>query len=201
MSVFRWPWNRDRQTDDLADEFRAHIEMAAADRVARGEAPWEARAAARREFGNPGLVQEISRDQWGRAGVWLERLVQDVRFALRMLRRAPGFTTVSILTIALGIGATTAIFSVVDATLLHPLPFPHAEQLVRIEDDFAGVETDEAVDDIHEGRLAGPVLPQQRVDLTPIDGQVHRVVGSEAAEGLDDPSELERSISYPVYPV
>ena len=70
---------------------------------------------------------------------WLEGLEQDVRFALRSLRRAPGFAAVAVLTIALGIGATTAIFSVVDSTLLHPLPFPHAEQLVRIEDDLAGV--------------------------------------------------------------
>ena len=140
MSVFRWlPWNRERQTEELAAELREHLEMAAADRIARGEAPWEAMAAARREFGNFGLVQEVSRDQWGRAGTWLERLAQDVRFALRTLRRAPGFAAVSVLTIALGIGATTAIFSVVDATLLHPLPFPHAEQLVRIEDDFAGI--------------------------------------------------------------
>src|SRR5215467_4682762 len=119
MSVFRWlPWNRERQTDELADELRAHIEMAQADRVARGESPSAAAAAARREFGNVGLVQEVSRDEWGRAGMWLERLAQDVRFGLRVLRRAPGFATVSVLTIALGIGATKAIFSVVDATLL-----------------------------------------------------------------------------------
>lgn len=113
--------------------------MAKADRIARGEAPGDAEAAARREFGNVGLVQEVSRDEWGRGGMWLERLAQDVRFALRMLRRAPGFATVSILTIALGIGATTAIFSVVDATLLHPLPYRDPERLVRIEDDLAGI--------------------------------------------------------------
>jgi putative ABC transport system permease protein len=134
-----WPWRRARQTDELADELRAHLEMAEAERIARGETPREAAASARREFGNLGLVQELARDEWGRIGTWVERLDQDVRFALRSLRRAPGFATVAILTIAIGIGSTTAIFSVVDATLLHPLPYPHPEQLVRIEDDLAGI--------------------------------------------------------------
>jgi predicted permease len=133
------PWVRDRRTRELSDEMRAHLEMATADRIARGESPADAASHARREFGNVGLVREIARDRW--SGAWTERLVQDVRIALRMLRRAPGFATVAILTIAVAIGATTAIFSVVDATLLHPLPFPHPEQLVRIEDDLLGPGT------------------------------------------------------------
>jgi putative ABC transport system permease protein len=140
MSRLEWlPWRRARRTDELADELRAHLDMAEADRVARGESPSDAAAAARREFGNVGLVREVARDEWGRIGMGLEQLGQDVRFAMRALRRAPGFATVAILTIALGIGATTAIFSVVEATLLHPLPYPHPEQLVRIEDDLAGI--------------------------------------------------------------
>ena len=133
------PWVRERRTRELADELRAHLEMAEADRIARGESPAHAAASARHEFGNVGLVQEISRDEWGRGGLWLECFAQDVHFALRMLRRSPGFATVIILTIALGVGATTAIFSVVNATLLHPLPYPRAEQLVRIQDDLVGV--------------------------------------------------------------
>ncbi len=140
MSILEWlPWVRARRSEELADELRAHLEMAEADRIARGEAREAAAANARREFGNVGLVQEIARDEWGRGAMWLERLGQDVRFAFRTLRRAPGFATAACLTIAVGIGATTAIFSVVNATLVHPLPYPHAEQLVRLEDDLVGV--------------------------------------------------------------
>jgi predicted permease len=138
MSLLEWlPWVRDRRTRELAEELRTHLEMAQADRMARGESAADAAVAARREFGNAGLVQEVARDTWG--GAWVERFDRDIRFALRTLRRAPGFASVSILTIAVGIGATTAIFSVVNATLLHPLPYPHAEQLVRIQDDLVGV--------------------------------------------------------------
>lgn len=140
MSALDWFTRiRDRHTAELADELQAHLEFAEADRIARGESPRDAAANARREFGNVGLVQEISRDEWGSAAMAVERLTQDVRFAVRMLRRAPGFATLAILTIALGIGASAAIFSVVEATLIHPLPYPGAEQLVRIEDDLLGI--------------------------------------------------------------
>lgn len=130
---------RERRIAELADELQAHLEFAQADRIARGESPRDAAANARREFGNVGLVQEIARDEWGGAAMAAERLGQDLRFALRMLRRAPSFSVLAVLTIALGIGSSTAIFSVVEATLMHPLPYPHPEQLVRIEDDLAGI--------------------------------------------------------------
>jgi predicted permease len=140
MSIFEWlPWVRARQGAELADEIRAHLELAEADRVARGESPASAAASARREFGNVVLATELARDQWGSAGMWLDRLGQDVRFALRMLRRAPAFTIAAVLTIAIGVGGSTALFSVVDSALLRPLPYAHPEQLVRIEDDLEGV--------------------------------------------------------------
>jgi putative ABC transport system permease protein len=134
-----WPWARERRTDELAAELRAHLDMAEADRIARGETPWEAAANARREFGNPGLALEVARDEWGRGAMAAEQFGRDVRFALRLLRRAPGVAGVAIATMALGIAATTAIYSLVAATLLHPLPYPRAEQLVRIEDDLVGI--------------------------------------------------------------
>jgi predicted permease len=140
MSVLGWFTQlRERRTAELADELQMHLDMAQVDRIARGESPRDAAANARREFGNVGLVQEVARDEWNGAGLAAERLGQDLRFAVRMLRRAPGFAALGIVTIALGIGASTAMFSVVQATLIRPLPYPHPEQLVRIEDDLGGI--------------------------------------------------------------
>src|SRR5262245_41877860 len=120
--------SRDTRDAELDEEIRSHFEMSVRDRIARGESPEAARDAARREFGNVGHVKEVTRQTWG--GVWFERLVQDLRFAFRSLRHAPAFTVVAVLTLALGIGGNTAMFTVMNGVLIRPLPFPDPERLV-----------------------------------------------------------------------
>ena len=121
-------FSRRRLYSDLSAEMQEHLDEKINELVASGLSREEATRAARREFGNATLLEERSREVWQ----WpsLESLFADVRFALRMLRKSRGFTAVAILTLALGIGASTAVFSLVDAVLLKPLPFPHAERIV-----------------------------------------------------------------------
>ncbi|HEX4566163.1 MAG TPA: ABC transporter permease, partial [Vicinamibacterales bacterium] len=119
-----------RRDDDLRDELKAHLEMAAADRIERGQSRADAEAAARRDLGNLSQIQEATRDVWGRR--WIERAAQDVRYALRMFRRNPAFTFVAIVSLALGIGANTALFEVVDALRLKTLPVADPAGLVEV---------------------------------------------------------------------
>jgi putative ABC transport system permease protein len=119
-----------RRKRDLEDEIEAHLRMAMHDRVERGENVVEARAAAAKEFGNVLLVKDVTRGMWG--WEWLESAVQDLKYALRLLLKSPGFTIAAIATLALGIGANTAIFELLDAVLLQSLPVENPQELAEV---------------------------------------------------------------------
>lgn len=121
---------RKRMLEELDQDIREHIERETQDNIARGMPPDEARYAALRKFGNVARVQEETREVW--ASLWFEQLLQDVRYGFRLLRRSPLFALVAIFTLAIGIGANTAIFTVVHAILLQPLPYPNSDRLAII---------------------------------------------------------------------
>src|SRR5882672_11783170 len=133
-------WKRNKREQELEEEIKSHLQMAAQDRIDRGEAPSQAESAAHRELGNTGMIVEVTREMWGLT--WLERLLQDLRYGVRMLRKNPGTTFVSVLTLALGISTSTTIFSVVYGVLLRPLPYPKPDQIVRVwEVDRKGTQS------------------------------------------------------------
>jgi predicted permease len=124
---------------ELDEEIASHLRMAIADRVARGATEEGARAAAEREMGNLPLAKDVTRETWG--WVWLERLGQDVRYALRQMRRSPGFAATAVGTLALGIGAAAAMFTVVDHVLLRTLPYKDAGRLVQLQEGGRDAKT------------------------------------------------------------
>ncbi|MGD0303999.1 MAG: ABC transporter permease [Candidatus Acidiferrales bacterium] len=123
---------RDKMLHELERDIREHIERETQDNIDRGMTPDEARFAAIRKFGNATRVAEDTREVWSM--VWLEQLAQDVKFGIRMLRKTPGFTIVAVLTLALGIGANTVMFSVINGLLLRPLPFHRPDRIVALNE-------------------------------------------------------------------
>ena len=198
-------WQRLRQRteleEQLAKELGYHLEQHTADLMARGHNPREARRLARLAIGGPEQVKEQCRDARGTR--WLEDLLQDFRYAARVLRRKPGFTVVSVLTLALGIGAITAIFSAVNPILFEPLPYPHAGRIAMIWDRGDGgerlavtfgtyrelVERNRCFAAIAavkpwQPTMTGPAEPE-RLDGEEVSATYFQVLGREPALGRD----------------
>lgn len=156
-----------RAEKDLAREIDSHLALLEEEYQRRGMNPEEARIASRRAYGGVEQAKQLHREE--RSLLWLEQALQDVRYAFRSLCKCPGFAAVAVLTLALGIGANVAIFTVVNAVLLQPLPFPHPERLVRIFDDLNGAGAKDVgisvpeIQDLHDRSGAfeqiSPIVP------------------------------------------
>jgi predicted permease len=178
------PWRRARRDEELDVEIQAHLRMAEADRVARGESPAEAAGNARREFGNLGRVKEVTREMW--SGLWLERLAQDLGFGFRMLRRSPGFSILAILCLTLGIGANAAVYGWIEGLLLRPYPaVAHQERLfvlagtARGQSGFSNVSWPDLVDFQKGCTLIESVIADKITGTTlNIGDRAERAVGS-----------------------
>ncbi|TAM83978.1 MAG: ABC transporter permease [Acidobacteria bacterium] len=131
MKFWRWRTRRQQRESDLERELRGHLELEAEEQQDAGVSAEEAAYAARRALGNTTQIKEDVRTAWGFQ--WLETLLQDLRYGLRQLRRNPGFTAVAVLTLALGIGANTAIFSLIDAVMLRTLPVTKPDELMQVQ--------------------------------------------------------------------
>ncbi|HEX5437842.1 MAG TPA: ABC transporter permease [Gemmatimonadaceae bacterium] len=182
---------RRRVDAELDEELRFHVEMATAERAQHGMSPAEARTQALRDFGGLERFKEDCRDVRGTR--LLTDFAQDVRYALRTLRKSPGFTTVVVLTLALAIGANTAIFSVVNGVLLRPLPYAHPGQLVMVweADRFSGTTREDAsVPDYFDFRARNHVFTdvaafaEQPLTLTRAGAEPQHVVAGYATRNL-----------------
>jgi putative ABC transport system permease protein len=127
---------RKRMLEDLDRDIREHIQTETQDNIERGMSPEEARYAAMRKFGNVTRVKEETREVW--SFVWLEQLLQDVRFALRMLRKNPDFALTAVLILVLGIAANVIVFGVLQALVLRQLDVPHADRVMTLQPKEGG---------------------------------------------------------------
>src|ERR1700736_6193473 len=130
-------WRRTKMEEQLEKELRFHLDQHVSELIAQGQAPDEARRQARLALGGEEQVKENCRDARGTR--WLEDLLQDFRYALRTLRQKPGFAVVALLTLALGTGATTVMFTVINGVLLKPLPYSEPDRLVHVDEQTKGI--------------------------------------------------------------
>ncbi len=178
-----------RDDKRLREELEQHLSLQTEENLHAGMTPSEARRQAVLKFG---AVEAIREDYHSEQGLpFLENLLHDVRFALRMFAKSPGFAATAILTMALGIGATTAIFSLVDAELLHPLPYPQPEELVRLEDDLPGAGATDAGISIPEWKD----LQQSGI----FQYVVLQIFGSANLTGASQPSRMQYEGVSPAY--
>ena len=164
-----------RRDADLEGELRSHVEMAAEDAQRRGLAPDDASRAARIEAGGASQAMDALRDQRGLP--WLDDLARDVSHGLRTLRRTPVFTTVALLTLALGIGANTAIFSILNGVLLRPLDYPKPQQLMYLTTEFPAL-----------GLTDNPLSVQEYVEFRQINQSFATVGRTEPWVGPTQPA-------------
>ena len=187
-------FRRDATLDEIREELQFHVEMRADEFAGQGLDARAARQAALRRFGNLTLIQDRGYDV--RGGGVLETIVQDLKYGLRQLRQQPSFTLVAVLTLALGIGVSTALFSVVDAALLRPLPYPDPEQLVTldVEETYKGgtsFRSAPSMADIRAWRALESVISHVGmgrvngfIPLIVEAGQPQRLTVAEASEGF-----------------
>jgi predicted permease len=185
-SLFRWG----QADQELDDELSDHLERKTEEYVAKGMAPEEARRRARLDLGGIEQTKEKCRD--ARGVNWIQDLIQDLRYGLRMLRKSPGFTAVAIVTLALGIGANTAIFSIVNAVLLRPLPFPEPDRLVRIAFNEPGLG-------LRDVPFSVPELDDLRNRAGVFKDVSTIASASENLTGADHPERLEFMVTHPNY--
>src|SRR5882672_7320686 len=184
-------WDRQRREQELDEEIGSHLRLAEQDRMARGEQLEDARLAARREIGNVSLIKDVTRDIWG--GNWMLALMQDFRYGIRVLLRNPGVSLMAVFTLALGISATTAIFSVVYGVLLRQLPYDRPDQLMQVwEKDAKG----------NSSNLADPNFQDFREQNHSLQGLAEFSSGLESVSGGSEPRRLTvASVSSDFFPL
>lgn len=183
----KW-WQIRKRDADLDRELQSDLELEEGEQRERGVAAEEARYAARRAFGNTTLIKEQTHEAWGWAA--FERFWQDIRYALRRLRRSAGFSITAVLILAIGIGATTAIFSLVNAVLLRPLPFPESDRLVWVS------QQDHSLPGIVPESLSYPDYFDWRAQNHTLEAIASYVDGSATMELKGEPQRLDvRTVS------